>query len=178
MRFTPLPLAGAYVLDLEPVEDARGFNARAYCEREFAEHDLQYPMVQTNVILNRRAGTLRGFHWQTPPNPEAKLFRCTRGSLHDVVIDLRPESPTFEQWTSVVLTAASRRELYVPPSFGQAFLTLEDDTEVQYQTSEFHTPRAERGIRWDDPYFAVEWPREVVVLSDKDAAWPDYRSGS
>lgn len=177
MRFKALPLAGAFVLELEPIEDARGFNARAFCEHEFAEHGLKYPMVQTNVILNRVAGTLRGFHWQTPPNPEAKLFRCTRGSVYDVVIDMRPDSPTFEQWAAVELSAASRRQLYVPESFAQAFLTLEADTEMTYQTSEFHTPRAERGIRWDDPHFAVDWPREVVVLSEKDASWPDYRSG-
>lgn len=175
MRFVELPLAGAYVLEVEPIEDARGFNARAFCEHEFAAHGLRFPMVQTNVISNRSAGTLRGFHWQTPPHLESKLFRCTRGSVYDVVIDMRPDSPTFEQWAGVELTAESRRQLYVPESFAQAFVTLEDDTEMTYQTSEFHTPRAERGIRWDDPHFGIDWPTEVRVLSDKDASWPDYR---
>jgi dTDP-4-dehydrorhamnose 3,5-epimerase len=175
MIFHPLPLAGAFVLDVEPIRDDRGFNARTFCEREFAEHGLRFPMVQTNVISNGAAGTLRGFHWQEPPHLESKLFRCTRGSVFDVIIDMRPDSPTFEQWTSVELSAATRRQLYVPEQFAQGFLTLEDDTEMTYQTSEFHTPGAERGIRWDDPFFGIRWPIPPTVMSTKDAGWPDYR---
>lgn len=177
MIFTELPLAGAYVLDVEPIVDDRGLNARTFCEREFARHGLRFPMVQTNVIGNRVAGTLRGFHWQEPPHLESKLFRCTRGSVFDVIIDMRPDSPTFEQWSSVELSAATRRQLYVPEQFAQAFLTLEDDTEMTYQTSEFHTPGAERGIRWDDPRFAIVWPIAPTVMSAKDAGWQSYGVG-
>lgn len=178
MIFCPLSLPGAFVLELEPIADDRGFNARTFCEREFAAHGLRYPMVQTNLIGNARAGTLRGFHWQAPPHLESKLFRCTRGSVFDVVIDMRPDSPTFEQWESVELSAANRRQLYVPEQFAQGFLTLEDDTEMTYQTSEFHTPGAEHGIRWDDPRFAIPWPMVPTVLSSKDASWPDYGPAS
>ena len=175
MIFTELPLSGAYVIDVEPIRDDRGLNARTYCEREFSGHGLRTPMVQTNVIQNLARGTLRGFHWQDPPHLEAKLFRCTRGAVWDVIIDMRPESPTFEQWTAVELDARNRRQLYVPEQFAQGFVTIEDDTELTYQTSEFHTPGAERGIRWDDPGFAIPWAVQPGVMSAKDAAWPDHR---
>lgn len=177
MIFTELALPGAFVLDVEPFRDDRGFNARTYCEREFAEQGLRTPMVQTNVISNLARGTLRGFHWQQEPHLESKLFRCTRGSVFDVIIDMRTGSPTFEQWAAVELTADSRRQLYVPEQFAQGFLSLEDDTEMTYQTSEFHTPGAERGIRWDEPFFTIPWPVLPQVMSAKDAGWPDYRSG-
>lgn len=175
MIFTELPLPGAYVLDVELIADDRGFNARAYCANEFTDRGLRTPMVQTNIIRNDARGTLRGFHWQDAPHLESKLFRCTKGAVYDVLVDMRPSSPTFEQWTAVELTADSHRQLYVPEQFAQAFLTLVDDTEMQYQTSEFHTPGAERGIRWDDPFFSIPWPVDVAVLSTKDASWPDYR---
>jgi dTDP-4-dehydrorhamnose 3,5-epimerase len=176
VKFTELALEGAFILDIEPIADARGLNARTFCEREFAAHGLRFPMVQTNVIHNAVKGTLRGFHWQEAPHLESKLFRCTRGAVYDVVIDMRPSSPTFEQWAGVELAARSRRQLYVPEQFAQAFLTLEDDTEMTYQTSEFHTPGAERGVKWDDPFFGVTWPADAEVLSAKDDSWPPYGS--
>lgn len=174
MRFTPLSIAGAYVIDPEPIEDHRGFNARVYCEHEFAQHGLATRMVQTNLIVNGPAGTLRGFHWQAPPKLESKLFRCTRGAMFDVIIDMRPDSRTFERHETVELTADNRRMLYVPEQMAQGFMTLEDDTEVTYQVSGFHSPGVEQGIRWDDPYFAIPWPAEVTTISGKDAGWPDY----
>ncbi|HWT92764.1 MAG TPA: dTDP-4-dehydrorhamnose 3,5-epimerase family protein [Solirubrobacteraceae bacterium] len=174
MRFTELEPAGAYLIELDEIRDERGLNARLFCEREFAEAGLVSRMVQTNLIVNARAGTLRGFHFQVAPHREAKLFRVVSGSLQDVIIDLRPGSPTYGQWTSVVLDARVPRLLYVPEGFGQGFLTLEDDTALHYQVSAFYTPAAGRGIRWDDPAFAVEWERPVAVVSEKDASWPDF----
>jgi dTDP-4-dehydrorhamnose 3,5-epimerase len=174
MRFSQTALPGAYLIDVEPHTDRRGLNARLYCEREFAELGLATRMVQTNLIVNHVTGTLRGFHWQAPPSLEAKLFRVVRGAIYDVIIDMRPDSPTFEQWTGIELSAGSRQQLYVPEQFAQGFVTLTDDTEVLYQTSAFHTPGVERGIRWDDPYFGIAWPVDVRCISDKDAAWPDY----
>ena len=174
MIFEPLPLAGAYLLHLERIEDDRGYNARAYCEREFAEHGLPTRMVQTNIISNKLKGTLRGMHFQAPPLGDAKLFRVTRGAIHDVIVDLRPESPTFLQTHAVRLRASDGVMLFVPVSFGQGFQTLEDDTELTYQVSEFHTPAAGRGFRYDDPMFGIEWPLEVTTISAKDLSWPDY----
>ena len=178
MIFTELKLPGAYAIDLEPVRDHRGFNARAFCEREFAAQGIDVRMVQTNVILNHAKGTLRGFHWQAPPKLESKLFRCTRGAIYDVIIDMRPGSETFEQWTAIELSSESYRMLYVPGQFAQGFVTLSDDTELTYQVSEFYSPGVEHGIRWNDPYFEIEWPVDVEVISDKDASWPDYTPGS
>lgn len=174
MRFHELPLAGAHVIDLDEVRDDRGLNARLFCEREFAAHGLVDRMVQTNLIVNRRRGTLRGFHFQVHPHREAKLFRVVRGALHDVIIDLRRGSPTYGRWASVRLDARTPRLLYVPEGFAQGFLTLEDDTELVYQVSAFYTPDAGRGIRWDDPAFDLDWPIGVEVVSDKDASWPDF----
>ena len=174
MRFEPLPLAGAHLVELDEIRDERGLNARLFCEREFAEHGLVDRMVQTNLIVNARRGTLRGFHFQVHPHREAKLFRVVRGAMFDVIIDLRPASPTFGEWTGVRLEAGAPRLLYVPEGFGQGFLTLEDDTELIYQVSSFYTPEAGRGIRWNDPAFAVDWPIGIEVVSDKDASWPDF----
>lgn len=174
MRFVPLPLAGAYVIELDEIRDERGVNARLFCEREFAAAGLVDRMVQTNLIVNERAGTLRGFHFQVAPYREAKLFRVVSGSLQDVIVDLRPASPTYGRWESVVLDARVPRLLYVPEGFGQGFLTLEDETALHYQVSAFYTPAAGRGIRWDDPAFAVAWERPVAVVSEKDASWPDF----
>jgi dTDP-4-dehydrorhamnose 3,5-epimerase len=175
MRFTELPLAGAFVVELEPIEDHRGFNARAWCAREFAEAGLNDRMVQTNVIFNPVRGTLRGFHYQEPPMAENKLFRVTRGGIHDVIVDLRPGSPTYRQWTSVELWARDYRMLYVPEGFGQAFQTLEDGTELTYQVSEFYSPDHGRGFRYDDPAFAVAWPLPVTEISERDRTWPDWK---
>jgi dTDP-4-dehydrorhamnose 3,5-epimerase len=174
MRFTELELGGAYLVELDEIRDERGLNARLYCEREFAEAGLAARMVQTNLIVNARAGTLRGFHFQVAPFREAKLFRVVSGALQDVIIDLRPASPTYGRWTSVRLEAGVPRLLYVPEGFGQGFLTLEDETALHYQVSAFYTPAAGRGIRWDDPAFGVAWERPVAVVSEKDASWPDF----
>jgi dTDP-4-dehydrorhamnose 3,5-epimerase len=174
MIFRDTGLPGAYIIDLEKREDERGFNARMWCEQEFRNHGLTAPPVQANVIFNRTKGTLRGLHYQAPPHAEGKLFRCTRGAVHDVIIDLRPESPTFERWISVELAAASYRMLYVPERFAQGFQTLEDHTELTYLVSAFYAPQAERGIRYDDPAFGIDWPAEVTVISDRDRSLPDY----
>ena len=173
MIFTETRLAGAYVIDPERREDERGFFARVYCEEEFRAHGLMPHIAQANISHNRLRGTLRGMHYQRPPHGEAKLVRCTRGAIHDVIVDLRPDSPTYLQWIGVDLTADNRRMLYVPEMFAHGFVTLEDDTEVTYQVSEFYTPGAEGGIRWDDPALGIEWPVEVRVISEKDRSWPD-----
>lgn len=175
MIFHKLKLEGAYRIDLEPREDERGFFARAWCQREFAEHGLETRIVQSNLSYNRRKGTLRGMHYQAPPHEEVKLVRCIRGSIFDVIIDLRPGSPTFKQWVGVELTATNRQMLYVPRGFAHGFQTLEDDTEVFYHVSEFYTPGAERGVRWNDPQFRITWPAvEKRILSPKDQSWPDF----
>jgi dTDP-4-dehydrorhamnose 3,5-epimerase len=174
MKFIPLPLEGAFVIELEPIADHRGFNARSWCAREFAEHGLVARVAQTNVIANRRRGTLRGFHYQVPPRAETKLFRVTRGGIYDVIVDLRRESPTYRQWTSVELWAQDYRMLYVPEGFGQAFQTLVEDTELTYQVSEFYSPEHGHGFRYDDPAFAVTWPLEVTEISEQDLSWPDW----
>lgn len=172
MQFTKLDIPGAYRLDLETYEDERGFFARAYCEHEFAAHDLATRMVQTNVSFNRRRGTLRGMHYQAAPHQEAKLVRCTRGAIYDVMVDMRPESPTYRRWAGVELSAANGRMLYVPKGCAHGLITLADDTEVTYQVSAFYAPSHERGLRYDDPAIGIEWPIDVAVISEKDRAWP------
>ena len=174
MRFTKIPIAGAFVVDLEPVTDERGFFARSFCRREFAAQSLNPELVQCNVSLNRRRGTLRGMHWQMAPHEEAKLVRCIRGSLHDVIVDLRHGSPTFRQHTAVQLTAENRHMLYVPEGCAHGFLTLEDDTEVLYQMSAPYAPESARGVRYDDPAFGIRWPAEVTVISERDRSYPDW----
>ncbi len=175
MIFHKLKLEGAYRIDLEPREDERGFFARAWCQRELAEHGLETRVVQSNLSYNRHKGTLRGMHYQAPPHEEVKLVRCIRGSIFDVILDLRPDSPTYLQWVGVELTAANRQMLYVPRGFAHGFQTLEDDTEVFYHVSEFYHPEAERGVRWNDPQFAIQWPAvEKRIISPKDQNWPDY----
>jgi dTDP-4-dehydrorhamnose 3,5-epimerase len=174
MIFTETPLAGAYLIDLEPLPDERGFYARAWCTREFEALDLVSRVVQANVIFNHRAGTLRGLHYQVEPASETKIFRCVKGAIFDVIIDLRPESTTYKQWFGTELSAASRRMLYVPRGFAQGFITLADETELLYQVSAFYTPACERGIRYDDPEFRIEWPVQPRVISEKDTRWPDF----
>ena len=175
MIFTKGPLPDTYIIDPDKKRDDRGFFARAFCEREFAEHGLARPMVQTNVSFNPRRGTLRGLHFQRAPHREAKLVRCTRGALYDVVVDVRPASPAYGEWMGVELSADSHRMLYVPEGFAHGFLTLEADTEVTYQVSSFYTPGAEGGLRYDDPALAIDWPAPVRVLSEKDRAWPAFQ---
>ena len=174
MIFQPTGLAGAYVIAIERLSDERGFFARSFCAREFEDHGLNPSLAQCNISYNRHAGTLRGMHFQASPFEEAKLVRCTRGAIHDVIIDLRPDSPTFMQHVGVQLTPDARNMLYVPEGFAHGFLTLEDHTEVFYQMSEFYVPGAARGFRWDDPAFAIDWPASVSVISERDAAYPDF----
>jgi dTDP-4-dehydrorhamnose 3,5-epimerase len=178
MIFTETPLAGAFVIDIEPIADDRGFNARSWCVREFEAHGLPTGLVQHNIIRNRRRGTLRGLHYQASPFAQSKLFRCTRGAIYDVIVDLRPDSPTYLGWFGVELSADSYRMIFVPEQFGQGFLTLTDDAELVYQVSEFHTPAAERGARYDDPAFGIKWPAPIVVLSEKDRRWPPFAPGA
>jgi dTDP-4-dehydrorhamnose 3,5-epimerase len=173
--FKETELPGAYVVDLDPREDERGFFARAWCRKEFFEHGLSTQIVQCNISYNAAKGTLRGMHYQEAPHAEVKLVRCTRGSIYDVIIDLRPDSPAFKRWIGVELTAVNRRLLYVPEGFAHGFQTLEDDSETFYQVSEFYAPEAEGGVRWNDPAFAIDWPQpDDPILSEKDASWPDY----
>ena len=175
MIFKETQLAGAFLIELERFEDQRGFFARAYDEKEFRDHGLTPRVVQCNVSYNEHEGTLRGMHYQATPHEEAKLIRCTRGAIYDVIVDLRPSSPTYARWTGEELTADNRRMLYVPEGFAHGYQTLEAGTETFYQVSEFYAPQAERGVRWDDPLFGIEWPKTGRrVISDKDAAWPDF----
>lgn len=174
MNFKETALVGAYVVEIEPHVDERGFFARSWCQREFQEHGLNSRLVQCNISYNRKKGTLRGMHYQVPPFAEAKLVRCTKGAVHDVILDLRPNSLTFKQHIGVLLTADAHNMLYVPEGFAHGFITLADDTEILYQMSEFYAPDASRGVRWNDPAFHIEWPVAVRVISERDANCPDF----
>jgi dTDP-4-dehydrorhamnose 3,5-epimerase len=174
MIFEETPLRGAFVIEVERLEDERGYFARTWCQREFEAHGLRPVWVQCNTSYNVRRGTLRGMHLQAAPHAEAKLVRCTRGSLYDVIIDLRPESPTFKQWFSVELSARNLRMVYVPEGFAHGFLTLEDDTQVFYQMSEFYAAHCADGVRWNDPAFGIRWPAEAEVISPRDSQYPDF----
>jgi dTDP-4-dehydrorhamnose 3,5-epimerase len=176
MLFTKTGLESAFIVDVERHEDERGFFARSWCAREFEAHGLNPRLVQCNVSRNRVKGTLRGMHYQVAPHREAKLVRCTAGAVHDVIIDLRPESPTCRRHFGMVLCAENHRALYVPEGFAHGYLTLEDNSEVFYQMSEFHEAAAARGVRWNDPAFGISWPAEVRVISDRDRGYPDYFS--
>jgi dTDP-4-dehydrorhamnose 3,5-epimerase len=174
MIFIETELKDATIIELERREDERGFFARTWCQHEFEEHGLVARIVQANMSYNRLKGTLRGMHFQHAPYAETKLVRAVRGAIYDVIIDLRPESPTFRRWIGVELSADNRRALYVPEGFAHGFQTLSDDADVMYQVSAFYTPGAEGGLRYNDPSFDIQWPLPVSVISDKDAAWPDY----
>lgn len=171
MKFQETKIPGAFEIHLEPYSDERGLFARSWCQKEFEDHRLNPKVVQCNVSFNLRKGTLRGIHYQAAPYPEAKLVRCTRGAIYDVVVDLRPESPTFRDWVGVNLTAANRQMLYVPEGCGHGFLTLEDNTEVFYQMSEFYHPELARGVRWNDPALGIVWPGSVEVISERDGSY-------
>jgi dTDP-4-dehydrorhamnose 3,5-epimerase len=171
MLFTETKLAGAYVIDLERREDERGFFARAFCQREFADRSLNTRIAQSNVAFNRDAGTLRGMHFQFPPAAETKLVRCTRGAIVDMIVDVRPESPTYLEHVAVELTAENGRALYVPERFAHGYQVLADETETSYQVGEFYAPELEGGLRYDDPRLGLEWPLPVVEISEKDGAW-------
>lgn len=172
MKLTETPLAGAFVVDLEPATDERGFFARAFCAEEFAARGLDGRCAQSNICLNRSRGTVRGMHLQLPPVAEAKLVRCIRGSVLDVIVDLRPGSPTFLRHFAVTLSGENRRSLYVPPLFAHGYQVLEDDTELYYQMSEPYTPGFERGFRYDDARAGIAWALPVSLISAKDAALP------
>jgi dTDP-4-dehydrorhamnose 3,5-epimerase len=174
MIFNETPLAGAYVIDLEKRGDDRGFFARAFCEREFGSKGLATRFVQVNTSLSAQRGTLRGMHYQLAPKAETKLVRCIRGALYDVVLDLRRESPTFGRSFGAELSADNRRMMYVPKGFAHGFVTLTDAAEAFYFVDEFYAPELERGVRWDDPRFTIEWPLKPVVLSEKDSGHRDF----
>ena len=174
MIFTETELKGAFILDIKKMEDERGFFGRSWCKREMEEHGLNGNVVQTNVSFNKVKGTFRGMHFQRAPHQETKLVRCTRGAILDVIIDLRPSSPTYKKWIGVELTEQNHRMLYVPEDFGHGFVTLEDNTEVTYQVTQFYTPGAEGGLRWNDPAFGIQLPVTPTVISAKDAAWADF----
>jgi dTDP-4-dehydrorhamnose 3,5-epimerase len=159
----------------EKLEDERGFFARSWCAREFEAHGLNPRMVQCNISLNRMTGTLRGIHYQAAPYEEAKLVRCTAGSIYDVIIDLRPESPTYKKYAAAVLTADNHKMVYVPEGFAHGFLTLEDNSEVFYQMSEFYAPVHSKGVRWNDPLFGIEWPIAPRTMSERDRSYPDFK---
>jgi len=174
MIFTETTLKGAFVIDPEPTSDERGMFARVWCEKEFEMHGLSLRWVQSSISVNRRKGTLRGMHYQAAPNQEVKLVRCTAGAIYDVIVDLRPTSPTYGQHVSLILTADNHRSLYIPKQFAHGFLTLHDNSEVSYHMSEFYAPTSARGIRWDDPLLRIEWPEPVVIVSEKDQLWPQF----
>jgi len=174
MKFLSTPLDGARLIELDRLGDDRGFFARVFCEREFVADSLVSQFVQVNNSLSADKGTLRGMHYQLAPNAETKLVRCIRGALWDVILDLRPDSPTFGQHFGAELSAENRRMMYVPKGFAHGFLTLEDDTEAFYFVDEFYAPDQERGIRWNDPEFGIDWPIEPVIVSDKDREHRDF----
>jgi dTDP-4-dehydrorhamnose 3,5-epimerase len=168
------PIAGAFVVEPQPHVDERGFFARTWCADEFAAHGLTARLVQASVSYNRRRGTLRGLHYQLAPHAETKLVRCTRGAIWDVIVDLRPDSPTYRGHTAVVLDADNRLALYVPEGCAHGFQTLADDSEVLYQMSASHAPESARGVRWDDPAFAIMWPPADRIISERDRRYPDF----
>jgi len=177
MKFNKTAILGAYIIELEKIGDERGFFARAWCQKEFREHDLVTQFVQCNLSFNKRGNTLRGMHYQSAPLEEVKLVRCTRGAIFDVIIDLRPESSTYLKWIGVELTSDNYNMLYIPEGFAHGYLTLTEEAEVFYQVSQFYSPGHERGVRWNDPVFKIDWPIDGdVVISEKDNNWPNFIS--
>ncbi|CCG01372.1 dTDP-4-dehydrorhamnose 3,5-epimerase family protein [Blastococcus saxobsidens] len=174
MKFTPQAVDGVHLVEMEPHSDERGFFARSFAAEEFEAHGLQSAVAHANVSFNHRAGTMRGLHLSLPGHPESKFVRCTRGAIVDVAVDIRPGSPTYLQHVAVELSADNRAGLYLPAHVAHAYLTLTDDTEVLYMVSVPYAAGAEIGYRYDDPAFGIPWPREVSVISDKDAAWPAF----
>jgi dTDP-4-dehydrorhamnose 3,5-epimerase len=174
MRFQALDLAGLCQVEAEPATDARGAFMRLHCEREFAAHGLPARMVQTSLSRSTRRGTVRGMHFQWPPSREGKLVRCIRGRIHDVVIDLRPGSPTYARHVALQLTASDPGALFVPEGLAHGFQTLDDEVEVLYQMTDSYEPSLGAGVRWNDPAFGIEWPIAAAALSERDAAWPDF----
>jgi dTDP-4-dehydrorhamnose 3,5-epimerase len=176
MRFNPTPITGAVVIEPTLLVDERGFFARSWCHDEFKAHGLETRVAQCNISCNAKRGTLRGLHYQVAPSEEVKLVRCTRGAIHDVIVDLRPRSPSFKRWFAVELTDSNRRMVYVPEGVAHGFVTLADDTEVFYQMSQPYDPACYRGVRWDDPAFGIVWPVPIVQISERDRQFSDFRS--
>ena len=176
MNFEPLPLAGSYLIRPEPLADERGFLARTYCSRAFAENGLNENLRQCSILFNSRKHTLRGMHYQLPPHEEMKLVRCTRGAAYHAIVDLREESGTYLQWSGIELNSENRSLLYVPEGVAHGFVTLADATEIFYQMSEFHTPGCEAGIRWNDPAFNIAWPVQPAIISKRDSSFADLQS--
>jgi dTDP-4-dehydrorhamnose 3,5-epimerase len=174
MTFHETKIPGVFEIHLEPKRDDRGFFARSWCQKEYVDHGLEPKLVQCDISLNTRKGTLRGMHYQAAPFPETKVVRCTQGAVYDVVLDLRPQSRTFREWIAVTLTAENRNMVYVPKGCAHGFLTLKDDTEIFYQMSEVYDAASARGVRWDDPAFRMVWPEKVEVISERDRTYPDF----
>jgi dTDP-4-dehydrorhamnose 3,5-epimerase len=175
MKFTQTNLKDAWVVELEEKPDPRGFFARSFCGKEFEEHGLKPTVAQANLSYNYKKGTIRGMHYSARPVTETKLVRCTAGAIYDVIVDVRPESPTFLQHFGIELTSKNRKALYVPEMFAHGYLTLTDDAEVVYQVGDFYQPGYERGVRYDDPAFGIKWPIPIEVISDKDKAWAPFK---
>jgi dTDP-4-dehydrorhamnose 3,5-epimerase len=174
MRFHKTKLSGVFEIHIDRKPDERGFFARTWCQKEFEAHGLNSRLVQCSVSFSAQKGTLRGIHYQVAPYAETKVVRCTGGSIYDVVVDLRVQSPTFKDWIAVVLTAESRNMVYVPEGCAHGFLTLEDESEVFYQMSEFYNAESARGVRWDDPAFQIAWPEPVEMISERDRPYPNF----
>ena len=175
MKFSEIFLQGAFIIDIEPVADERGLFARTWCKKEFHQKGLPDEFVQCNISVNHKKGTLRGMHFQEAPYGEAKLVRCTKGAIFDVIIDLRPESDTFFKWCAVELNENNRKTLFIPKGFAHGFQTLTDHTEVFYQMSEFYRPEYAGGVRWNDPIFGIDWPGDTRIISEKDQQYPDVQ---
>ena len=177
MIFKETKLRGAYVIELDPLEDERGFFARSFCKREFEEHGLNPSVAQSNISYNKKKGTLRGMHYQVAPYEEAKLVSCIRGAIYDVIIDLRADSSSYCQWFAVELSGENYKMLYIPEGFVHGFQTLEDNTVVFYQMSEFYHPECARGVRWDDPAFGIKWPEEPTLIGERDKGYSLFTKG-
>ncbi len=177
MIFNETKLKNAFIIEIEQLDDERGFFARAWDNKKFEEHGLNSKLVQSNISFTKKKGTIRGMHYQVPPYTEAKLIRCTRGKIYDVIIDLRTKSKTFTKWMSVELSGINHRMIYVPEGFAHGFQTLEDNTEVFYQVTKEYNPNYEGGLRWDDPVFGIKWPLGKKIISKKDRSWKSFESG-
>jgi dTDP-4-dehydrorhamnose 3,5-epimerase len=176
MIFHETKLPGVFEIHIEPKSDERGFFARTWCQQEFEAHGLNSKLVQCSLSFNQRKGTLRGMHYQAAPHAEAKVIRCNKGAIYDAVLDLRPQSPAFKDWVTVVLSAEKRNMIYVPQGCAHGFLTLADESEVSYQMSEFWHAESARGVRWDDPAFGIQWSEKVEVISERDRTYPDFKT--
>jgi dTDP-4-dehydrorhamnose 3,5-epimerase len=176
MKFTQTKIPGAYLLEIEPITDERGFFARTFCSQEFAAHNLVTEFPQCNVSFSAKQGTIRGMHYQVAPYPETKLVRCTQGAVYDIILDLRPESPTFKQWVGMELTAENHQMFYIPAGCAHGLQTLADNTEVFYQMSAIYHPPAAKGVRWNDPSFGIELPLPVSIINERDRDYSDFQT--